>query len=106
MSVASSERSFSKLKIVKKYLRSTMDEERLDALMIVTCSSEVLDNLETDECLVIAENKENYVVNDNINHILILLVCHMLFLKTLLYIFYFSYFFYLTLPHLYKASIF
>ena len=46
-----------------------MDEERLDALMIVTCSSEVLDNLEIDECLVIAENKENYVVNDNINHI-------------------------------------
>ena len=94
MSVASSERSFSKLKIVKKYLRSTMDEERLDALMIVTCSSEVLDNLEIDECLVIAENKENYVVNDNINHILILLVCHLLFLKTLLYIFYFSFFFF------------
>ena len=49
MSVASSERYFSKLKIFKNYLRSTMAEERLDALMIVTCSSDVLDNLDLDK---------------------------------------------------------
>ena len=49
VSVASSERSFSKLQISKNYLRSTMAEERLDALMIVTCSSDVLDNLDLDK---------------------------------------------------------
>ena len=44
--VQSSERSLSKLKIAKNYLRPTMAEERLDALMIATCSSHVLDNLD------------------------------------------------------------
>ena len=48
VSIASSECSFSKLKIVKNYLRSTMAEEWLDAL-IATCSSEVLDNLDLDK---------------------------------------------------------
>ena len=57
--MASSERSFSKVKIVKNYLQSTMAEERLDALVIATCTSDALNNLDLDKFLVIAENKEN-----------------------------------------------
>ena len=49
VSVASSECSFSKLEIVKNYLQFTVAEERLDALMIATCSSDVLDNLDLDK---------------------------------------------------------
>ena len=47
--VASSELSFSKLKIAKNYLRSPMDAEKLDALIIGTCSSDVLDNLDLEK---------------------------------------------------------
>ena len=48
VSVASNERSFSKLKIVKTYLRSTMEEDRLDALMVSACSSDILDRIDLD----------------------------------------------------------
>jgi hypothetical protein len=48
ISVASNERSFSKLRLVKSYLRSTMKEDRLDALMILASSPDILDNLEID----------------------------------------------------------
>lgn len=57
--MVSSERSFSKVKIVKNYLQSTLAEERLDALIIATCSSDALNNLDLDKFLVIADNKEN-----------------------------------------------
>ena len=45
VSVASNELSFSKLKLVKSYLRSTMKENRLDDLMILSSSVDILDNL-------------------------------------------------------------
>ena len=48
ISVASNERSFSKLRLVKNYLQSTMKEDRLDALMILASSPDILDNLEID----------------------------------------------------------
>uniref|UniRef100_A0A096MHE8 HAT C-terminal dimerisation domain-containing protein n=1 Tax=Poecilia formosa TaxID=48698 RepID=A0A096MHE8_POEFO len=40
VSVASSERSFSKLKIIKNYLRSTMGQERLSGLAILSIENE------------------------------------------------------------------
>ena len=49
ISVASSERSFSKLKIIKNDLKSTMTEDRLDALMIAACSIDILDTLDIDK---------------------------------------------------------
>ncbi|CAB4017344.1 zinc finger MYM-type 1-like [Paramuricea clavata] len=49
VSVASNERSFSKLKLVKSYLRSTMKENRLDDLMILSSSVDILDELELDK---------------------------------------------------------
>ena len=49
ISVASNECSFSKLRLVKSYIRSTMKEDRLDvALMILASSPDILDNLEID----------------------------------------------------------
>ena len=40
VTVATAERSFSKLKIIKKYLRSTMAQERLDALAVISIEVE------------------------------------------------------------------
>ncbi|XP_065667626.1 uncharacterized protein LOC136087925 [Hydra vulgaris] len=39
--VASNERSFSQLKIVKSHLRTTMSDERLDSLMLLKCEKEL-----------------------------------------------------------------
>jgi hypothetical protein len=44
--VASAERSFSKLKLIKSYLRSTMSQERLNELAILSIEKKVLENLE------------------------------------------------------------
>lgn len=47
VSVASGERSFSKLKIIKNYLRSTMLQQRLSNLALVSIEHEILDSLDT-----------------------------------------------------------
>ena len=44
--VASAERSFSKLKLIKSYLRSTMSQERLSGLAILSIENEMLVELE------------------------------------------------------------
>ncbi|KAL4107248.1 hypothetical protein QTP88_017628 [Uroleucon formosanum] len=49
VSSASSERAFSKLKLVKTRLRSTMSEDRLEALMIMACELDV--QIDT-ECVI------------------------------------------------------
>lgn len=51
VSVASGERSFSKLKIIKKYLRSTMHQQRLSNLSIVSIEHEILDSLDTRQLI-------------------------------------------------------
>lgn len=45
VSVASNERSFSVLKRVKNYLRSKMNEDRLDSLILLSIEKEILDKL-------------------------------------------------------------
>ena len=46
VTVASAERSFSKLKLLKSYLRSTMKQERLNALAIIALESGMLEKIE------------------------------------------------------------
>jgi hypothetical protein len=46
VTVASAERSFSKLKLIKSYLRSTMSQERLNGLAILSIEKKLLENLE------------------------------------------------------------
>jgi len=47
VSSASPERDFPKLKLIKNRLRSTMNEERLEALMIISCELNVPIDVET-----------------------------------------------------------
>lgn len=47
--VASAERSFSKLKLIKTYLRSTMSQERLNGLAILSIESEILEKLDLED---------------------------------------------------------
>jgi hypothetical protein len=46
--VASAEQSFSKLKLLKSYLRSTMTQQRLTDLATIALESELLDKIEYD----------------------------------------------------------
>ena len=45
VTVASTKRSFSKLKLIKSYLRSTMSQERLSGLTILSIENEMLEEL-------------------------------------------------------------
>ena len=51
VSIASCERSFSKLKLIKSYLRSTMGESRLSALAILSIESDLVETLSYDEII-------------------------------------------------------
>ena len=48
VSVASCERSFSKIKLIKNWLRLTMSQERLSNLAILSIEKEVLESIEVD----------------------------------------------------------
>jgi len=51
VTVASAERSFSKLKLLKNYLRSTMSQERLNGLAMCTIEKDILDTIDLDTVL-------------------------------------------------------
>ena len=51
ISVATGQRSFSKLKIFKNYLRSTMLQERLSNISIISIEHEILDNLDIHDLI-------------------------------------------------------
>ena len=46
ITIASTERSVSKLKLIKSYLRSTMSQEKLSSLAILSIENEMLEELE------------------------------------------------------------
>ncbi|XP_021980504.1 zinc finger MYM-type protein 1-like [Helianthus annuus] len=48
VTVATAERSFSKLKLIKNYLRSTMSQERLNGLAIMSIEKDFLEELDYD----------------------------------------------------------
>ena len=49
VTVASAERSFSKLKLIKNYMRSTMSQDRLSGLSILSIENERARNLDLSE---------------------------------------------------------
>jgi hypothetical protein len=51
VTVASVERSFSKLKLLKNYLRSTMSQERLNGLAMCTIEKDILDTINLNTVL-------------------------------------------------------
>jgi hypothetical protein len=46
VTIAFAERSFLKLKLIKSYIRSTMSQERLNGLAILSIEKMILENLE------------------------------------------------------------
>ncbi|XP_076901444.1 uncharacterized protein LOC143555849 [Bidens hawaiensis] len=51
ITLASAERSFSKLKLLKSYLWSTMSQERLNRLAMIAIESEILDSINYEEVI-------------------------------------------------------
>jgi hypothetical protein len=51
VTAASAERSFSKLKLLKNYLRSTMLQQRLNGLAICSIEKDILDNINLDSVI-------------------------------------------------------
>jgi hypothetical protein len=51
VTIASAERSFSKLKLLKNYLRSTISQERLNGLAMCTIERTILDNIDFNTLL-------------------------------------------------------
>ncbi len=51
VTVASSERSFSSLKLIKTYLRSTMTQKRLSALAVISIEQEVRKSLDMESVI-------------------------------------------------------
>ena len=51
VTVASAERSFSKLKIIKNYLRSTTGQDRLDELAMIAIENEEARELDLDNLI-------------------------------------------------------
>ena len=51
VTVASAERSFSKLKLLKSYLRSTMTQERLNDLATIALESDMLEKIDYEDVI-------------------------------------------------------
>ncbi|PWA54809.1 zinc finger MYM-type protein 1 [Artemisia annua] len=51
VTVASAERSFSKLKLLKSYLRSTMSQERLNGLALIAIENDTLESVTYDDLI-------------------------------------------------------
>jgi hypothetical protein len=51
VTVASAERSFSKLKLLKNYLRSTMSQERLNGLATLCIEKKLLDEIDVNKII-------------------------------------------------------
>lgn len=51
VTVASAERSFSKLKLIKSYLRSSMSQERLNGLSMISIEKDMLPNLDYERLM-------------------------------------------------------
>ncbi|XP_071727678.1 uncharacterized protein [Rutidosis leptorrhynchoides] len=57
VTVASAERSFSKLKLLKSYLRNTMSQDRLNGLAIISIENRFLSNVDYDKMIEVFASK-------------------------------------------------
>jgi hypothetical protein len=57
--VAKDERTFSKMKIIKNFLRSTMSDERLEDLIVLAAEKDLTDKVDLDEALKVWASKKN-----------------------------------------------
>lgn len=51
VTVASAERSFSKLKLLKSYLRSSMSQDRLNGLAMISIENDILNDMDTQQLI-------------------------------------------------------
>ena len=58
ITVASGERSFSKLKLIKTYLRSTVSQERLNSLSVLSIESEIAKAIDFENIMNDFANKK------------------------------------------------
>ena len=63
MTSASSERSFSKLKLVKTLIRSTMGQERLQNLMTLACKKDITDRIVQDHIVTKCKAAKKWTSN-------------------------------------------
>ena len=61
VTVASAERSFSKLKLIKNYLRFSMSAERLNALALLSIEKEITKNCNFSEIIDVMANTKLYI---------------------------------------------
>ena len=63
VTVAFAERSFSKLKLIKSYIRSTMSQERLNGLAMVSIEKEVLKQIDCNSIIIdfLSKNSKTFV---------------------------------------------
>ena len=65
VTVSSVERSFSKLKLIKSYLRSTMSQEKLSGLSILSIEKEMLAELECKNLISNFATQKSRKINFN-----------------------------------------
>ncbi|GFV07583.1 hypothetical protein TNCV_4940891 [Trichonephila clavipes] len=71
-STASAERSFSKLKLIKAYLRSTTSQERLSALSVLSIEAEIAASVSYD--IILKKCNEHFFVDQLLDGIVFCLV--------------------------------
>jgi hypothetical protein len=64
VTVASAERSFSKLKLLKSYKRSTMTQERLNGLATIALENDVLEKIKYEDIIedFISKNTRRWIL--------------------------------------------
>jgi hypothetical protein len=64
LAVASAERSFSKLKLLKSYTRSTLTQEKLNGLVTIALENDVLEKIKYEDIIedFISKNTRRWIL--------------------------------------------